>query len=313
MRSGTVQNGRRRYCKIRKEDKKMIQDIYPLHLDNAYQNKAPSTDSRILAFLENRIFLKNEEEITYLTYEQLQEACRNTGKEVPACVYLFSVGGEDYFLTGLWEKFTLPGFSYHKMFETRSMRPKEKVLVAATAWHLYVWYRDNCFCGRCGEKLVHSREQRMLQCPYCGNMVFPKIAPAVIVGVTDGTKILMTKYANREYKRYALIAGFTEIGETAEETVKREVEEEVGLHVKNIRYYKSQPWGFDSNLLLGYFCELEEREKIRLDENELSLAEWVDYRDIPDDPEGLSLTKEMMLYFREEQKKKENCLDTQNE
>ena len=153
----------------------------------------------------------------------------------------------------------------------------------------------------------------MLQCPHCGNMVFPKIAPAVIVGVTDGRKILMTKYANREYKRYALIAGFTEIGETAEETVRREVEEEVGLHVKNIRYYKSQPWGFDSNLLLGYFCELEEKETIRLDENELSLAEWVDYKDIPDDMEGLSLTKEMMLYFREEQKKKENHLDSQKE
>lgn len=62
----------------------------------------------------------------------------------------------------------------------------------------------------------------------------------------------MTKYAGREYKRYALIAGFTEIGETAEETVHREVMEEVGLKVKNIRYYKSQPWGFDSNLLMGF-------------------------------------------------------------
>ena len=103
-------------------------------------------------------------------------------------------------------------------------------------------------------------------------MVFPKIAPAVIVGVTHGDKILMTKYAGREYKRYALIAGFTEIGETAEETVKREVMEEVGLTVKNIRYYKSQPWGFDSNLLLGYFCELAEEEEIHLDEEELSVA-----------------------------------------
>lgn len=150
----------------------------------------------------------------------------------------------------------------------------------------------------------------MLQCPCCQNQVFPKIAPAVIVGVTDGRKILMTKYANREYKRYALIAGFTEIGETAEETVKREVEEEVGLHVKNIRYYKSQPWGFDSNLLLGYFCELEEHEAIHLDKNELSTAEWIDYADIPDDPEGLSLTREMMVFFREEQKRKQKRIDS---
>ena len=80
-----------------------------------------------------------------------------------------------------------------------------------------------------------------------------KIAPAVMVGVTNGDKILMTNYAGREYKKYARIAGFTEIGETAEQTVEREVMEEVGLHVKNIRYYKSQPWGYDSDLLLGYF------------------------------------------------------------
>ena len=142
----------------------------------------------------------------------------------------------------------------------------------------------------------------MMQCPCCANMVFPKIAPAVIVGVTNGDRILMTKYAGREYKRYALIAGFTEIGETVEETVQREVMEEVGLKVKKIRYYKSQPWGFDSNLLLGFFCELADEHEICLDREELSLAEWVDYHDILDDPEKLSLTHNMMEYFRDQKK-----------
>ena len=86
-------------------------------------------------------------------------------------------------------------------------------------------------------------------------MIFPKIAPAVIVALTHGNKILLTKYAaTRDYKKYALIAGFVEIGETVEETVEREVMEEVGLKVKNLRYYKSQPWGYDSNVLMGYFC-----------------------------------------------------------
>jgi NAD+ diphosphatase len=277
----------------------MIQDIYPLHLDNTYQNIKPTADSYVIAFSDDRIFLKKEEEITYLTYGQLEMTCRRYHREIPECRYIFSVGEEKYFLVELWEACEIPGFSYYRMFETRTMKPKEKVFVAATAWHLYVWYRDNRFCGRCGETLVHSSQQRMLECLHCSNQVYPKIAVAVIVGVTDGSKILMTKYVNREYKRYALIAGFTEIGETAEETVKREVEEEVGLHVKNIRYYKSQPWGYDSNFLLGYFCELEGSAEIRMDESELSVAEWVDYKDIPDDPEGLSLTREMMLYFRD--------------
>ena len=155
----------------------------------------------------------------YLTYKELSEICRGMGKEIPACVYLFSIGEDDYFLTDPGEGIEVLGFVYYKMFETRTMQPKERVLAAATAWHLYVWYRDNVYCGRCGHKLVHSEKLRMLSCPDCNNMVFPKIAPAVIVGVTNGRKILMTKYANREYKRYALIAGFTEIGETIEDDI----------------------------------------------------------------------------------------------
>ncbi len=213
---------------------------------------------------------------------------RSSETDIAGCVQTHRAGGDKEIL-----------YTYVRMFDVRRMRAKTQVLAAATAWHLYVWYRDNRFCGRCGGRLVHSETMRMLSCPSCGNQIFPKIAPAVIVGVTDKERILMTKYANREYKRYALIAGFTEIGETAEETVRREVYEEVGLRVKHIRYYKSQPWGFDSNLLLGYFCELDDMHEIRLDTEELATAEWVHYSEITDDEEGLSLTREMMTVFRD--------------
>ena len=82
----------------------------------------------------------------------------------------------------------------------------------------------------------------MLYCEKCGSRVYPRINPAVIIAVTKGSKLLMTKYAGRTYTRYALVAGFTEIGETLEQTVAREVMEETGIRVKNLRYYKSQPW-----------------------------------------------------------------------
>ena len=278
----------------------MIQDIAPLKLNNAYHRKKPKNNSRMLGFFDRMIYLKYDEKIEFLTYEQWTDTRREQKKEIPESVYLFSIGEEDYFLTDIAADTQIEGFAFHKMFSVRTMQPMKDVLAAATAWHLYVWYRDNQFCGRCGTKLAHDTLQRMMRCPKCGNLVFPKIAPAVIIGLTDGDKILMTKYAGREYKRYALIAGFTEIGETAEETVAREVMEEVGLKVKNIRYYKSQPWGFDSNLLLGYFCELAEEEEIHLDEEELSVAEWVDYHDVPEDREKLSLTHEMMTYFKEQ-------------
>lgn len=281
----------------------MIQDILPQKLYNTFVRKEPLPDSRILSFRGGQAYYRERDgEIMFLSFRRVNEYYEEKGQELPEAVFLFSVDTQDYFLMDLGD-ILIERYTYHKMFETRRLFPKENVLAAATGWHLYVWYRDNQYCGRCARKLVHDDKLRMMKCPDCGNMVFPKIAPAVIVGVIDGDRILMTKYADREYKKYALIAGFTEIGETAEQTVEREVMEEVGLSVKNIRYYKSQPWGYDSNLLLGYFCDLAQEEEIHLDQTELSLAEWVDYWDVPDDPEGLSLTREMMITFREQKKR----------
>ena len=253
----------------------MIQDILPLHLQNQYEKKQPDDTSYMMIYRENKILVREGETLAFLTYRELQEICETAGEMAPQSIYLFSVGEETYFLTELPEHLTPEGYCFEKMFAVRSGKPKEHILAAATAWHLYEWYRDNRFCGRCGQKLMHNGTLRMLFCPACGNQVFPKIAPAVIVGVTDGEYILMTTYANREYKRYALIAGFTEIGETAEETVMREVQEEVGLKVKNIHYYKSQPWSFTDTLLTGFFCEADGEQDIRLDKEELAVAEWI--------------------------------------
>ena len=281
----------------------MIQDIFPLVMKNQYEKKVPASNDRVLSFQEDRIFVREGERSDYLCYGELTDWCGVSGEPIPAAVYLFSLGECVYFLADLPEAFVEKaqenGFSYVRMFAMRRKKPKELVFAAATAWHLYVWYRDNRFCGRCGQRLLHSETLRMLSCPYCGNQVFPKIAPAVIVGVTNGESILLTKYADREYTRYALVAGFTEIGETAEETVRREVFEETGLLVSEPRYYGSQPWGFDLNLLLGYFCEVKEASALRLDEEELADAAWVHYSELPRDEEGLSLTQRMIGAFRD--------------
>ena len=146
--------------------------------------------------------------------------------------------------------------------------------------------------------MKRDKKERMLYCEDCHNMEYPKICPAVIIGVTDGDRILMSKYAGRTYKKYALLAGFTEIGETVEQTVAREVMEEVGLKVKNIRYYKSQPWAFSDTLLMGFYCDLDGEDKITLDQNELALAEWFERDEIPVEPSRDSLTNEMIIQFK---------------
>ena len=143
-----------------------------------------------------------------------------------------------------------------------------------------------------------DEKERMLFCEACHAMEYPKICPAVIVGVTDGNRLLLTKYAGREYTKYALVAGFAEIGESIEDTVRREVMEEVGLKVKNITYYKSQPWSFTDTLLLGFYCELDGDSEITLDETELSVAQWFEREEIPVKDRSVSLTNEMILNFK---------------
>ena len=284
----------------------MIQDIHGIY-HNEYQNLTPEQDDYIM-FAQGRSVLMSrdgEQTIQYITYGELI-AASGGDLSADACRYLFSIENqgmtEKYFLSNsqLLTSQLMEKYEYRQQNVFRTMKPEDKAFAGITACQLANWYESTQFCGRCGTRLEHDKVERMMKCPKCGAMHYPKISPAVIVAVTNRDKILMTKYAGRDYKKYALIAGFTEIGETIEDTVRREVMEEVGIHVKNIRYYKSQPWGFDSNLLLGYFCELAEEEEIHLDEEELSVAEWVDYHDVPEDREKLSLTHEMMTYFKEQ-------------
>ena len=109
---------------------------------------------------------------------------------------------------------------------------------------------------------------------------------------------MLTKYRTG-FKYNALIAGFTEIGETVEETVKREVMEEAGIKVNNIRYYKSQPWGSANDILLGFFCNVKGNDEISMDTNELKYADWVQRDEIILQPGEFSLTNEMMKLFKE--------------
>lgn len=213
-------------------------------------------------------------------------------------MYLFSIDGERYYLV---EEINRERQSHFTMENTEIFRyaePQYLAFAGITGYQLHNWYQSRRFCGKCGRRMKKDSKERMLYCESCHNMEFPKICPAVIIGVTDGDKILMSKYAGRTYKKYALLAGFTEIGETLEETVQREVMEEVGLKVKNIRYYKSQPWSFTDTLLMGFYCDLDGGAAITLDREELAMAEWFQRDEIPVEPERDSITNEMIIRFK---------------
>lgn len=272
----------------------MLQEIQPKHLDNQYHEQQIGPGAKVCVFRGNDILVsRREDEVLLPEWDLLKNGIIKN-------VFLFSVDSDRYFLAELDEKFPLPeGYMFDNVRSHRNLKPKHTVYAEMTAWHLYIWYRDNRFCGRCAQPTVHDHKLRMLKCPACGNMIFPKICPAIIVGVVDGDRILLTKYSGRTHKNYALIAGFIEIGETAEDTVRREVFEEAGVHVKNIRYWNTQPWGIDSDLLLGYFADLDGSAEITMDREELSLAGWYHRDEMNIAADDVSLTNDMIRAFIE--------------
>ena len=289
----------------------MIQDIAPHRYSTEYQQKKPKDTDTVFVFgglrkREHRMLCKeimeegiSEGELAFPTAGQLLAA----GAGTEDMQFLFSIDGADYYLLmqfGTVETaLQLSGYSYEPNRLLRRCRPQLLCFAAMTAYHLFDWYQVNQFCGCCGAKTKPFEKERAIRCPDCGNLVFPKICPAVIIGLRNGSSILTSRYAGREYKGVALLAGFCEIGETVEETVAREVMEEVGLKVKNITYYKSQPWGFDSNLLLGFYCDVDGDTDITIDRDELAIAEWTDRETLRNSPDNLlALTGEMIDTFR---------------
>ena len=276
----------------------MIQDIAPHIYHNEYKPSAPDKDSFILTYEKGRILLprqNREEAITFPRFQELEERLDNLYVNY---IYLFSIDDQRFYLIPHLDTALLPDYEFQDVRVLRTAHPQHLAFAGITGHQLFQWYSNRQHCGCCGKPMVHSQKERMMECPSCGNHEYPVLCPAVIVGITNKDKIILSKYEGRNFKRYALIAGFAEIGETIEETVHREVMEEVGLKVKNLRYYKSQPWSFSGTLLFGFYCDLDGDDTLTVDHNELSMASWFNREDIPDEGDNISLTKEMMMAFK---------------
>ena len=272
----------------------MIQDIGPYVYRNEYRPQVPAKNSYVMYFKDGKLMAHfQEESIAFPTFAQLEEKNPDIYENA---TYLFAIDDMRFYL--------VDDLQYEEKYEWigkesfRHLKPEHLAFAGITAHQLHNWYQNHKFCGKCGHPMKKDEKERMLYCEACRAMEYPKICPAVIVGVTHGNRLLLTKYAGREYTKYALVAGFAEIGESIEDTVRREVMEEVGLKVKNITYYKSQPWSFTDTLLFGFYCEVDGSPDITLDETELSVAEWFERDAIPVKEKSVSLTNEMILHFK---------------
>lgn len=265
----------------------MLQDIAPHIYHNPMSFAPPAPGDLALACAGGEVLAKLEAGLLWLpTVEQCTGAS--------GWIYGFSIDETHYYLPQGTPQ--APGFSM--VFNYRTLGPGQTVFACAVGESLTRWYAGNRFCGACGRPLEPSTLERALVCPACGRTIYPKICPAVIVAICHGDRLLLTKYAGRSFRRYALVAGFNEIGESIEETVRREVLEETGLQIDHLRFYKSQPWVVTDSLLFGFFVELAGPDRIRLQAEELAEARWFTREELPTDHSTDSLTGEMIEVFR---------------
>lgn len=274
----------------------MIQEIGEGRFNPAYMRKKPQEDDILLHYEYNKVMLIKEGDGYRLpTFRDLK------GEEDAAesVSYLFSIDSRGYYLADTFQMPEFGGFVMEGLQIFRSFEPMEDGFAGITGSQIYRWRESRRFCGCCGGKMAPGEKERSMVCSACGHTEYPKISPAVIVAIRNGDRLLMSRYARGAYRHYALIAGYLEIGETFEDCVKREVMEEVGLKVKNIRYYKSQPWAFSDTVMIGFVADLDGDDTIRLQEEELSEAGWFTREEIIEYPPYISVGHEMMKAFKD--------------
>ncbi|MGM0542309.1 MAG: NAD(+) diphosphatase [Pseudomonadota bacterium] len=171
--------------------------------------------------------------------------------------------------------------------------PADWYSLLSTALQVGAWLENHRFCGRCGAEATKLSTEFAMHCHACGHRNYPRISPCIITLVTSGEAMLLGRSPRFPPGRYSTLAGFIEPGETAEEAVHREVFEEVGVHVSQLKYYQSQAWPFPHSLMLGFFAEATTR-RIRIDGVEISDAAWFSPRQLPVLPPVYSISRELI-------------------
>jgi NAD+ diphosphatase len=216
--------------------------------------------------------------------------------------YLGVLDGKHCFSTELPPDVKVPeGMNFMDLRSAYSIMDEDLYLIAGRAIQIVSWDQTHQYCGRCGRKTEYVQGERAKKCPACGFMSFPRLSPATITAVIKGKQILLTQYAAFRGNMHTIVAGFVEPGETLEECVKREVLEETGVNVKNIRYLGSQPWPFPNSLMIGFLADYESGE-IKADGKEIARADWHDLNNLPELPPGMSIARRIVEWVVENYK-----------
>jgi NAD+ diphosphatase len=256
-------------------------------------------DSLCFAFRGNRLLVRREtpqagvERVELLREGQLREL----GLRPLRSLFLGSSVGRPCFA---WEADPQapvpPGLEFVELRGLWGLLGEEEFWLAGRAFQILDWDRTHRYCGRCGAPMQAKTDERAKLCPACGLVSFPRVAPAIIVAVVRDRTILLARSHRFAGPMYSVLAGFVEPGESLEQCVHREVREEVGVEVRGLRYFASQPWPFPHSLMVAFTAEHAGGE-IRIDDREIMEARWFPSDRLPRVPDRISIARRLIDWF----------------
>jgi NAD+ diphosphatase len=259
---------------------------------------SPESQGYWFVFQENRMLVRVEEQ---RASPPVCNELQSLGVRPVRIQYLGMLGSHGCYSAELGAEVHPPeGMRFEQLRGLWGSLPEELFWIAGRAFQIMDWDRNHQYCGRCGSPTRDKQEERAKICPQCGHVAYPRISPAVIVAITRGEKILLARAHRFPHAMYSVIAGFVEAGESLEQCVRREIDEEVGITVKNLCYFGSQSWPFPNSLMVAFTAEHAQGE-IRIDPSEIVDARWFTANDLPRIPDKLSIARRLIDWFLQRQ------------
>ena len=243
-------------------------------------------------FVVRQLGLIVREEGGQLRLPELEDLPR-LGLQVQGAHYLGRLDGEDCFALEASSQEPPAPWAARSLRSLYAQLGEEELAVAGRAVQIATFAATHRFCGGCGQPAVRDASERCMRCARCDLVFYPRVSPAIIVLVRRGQQALLARAARSNTGFYSTLAGFVEPGESLEQTLQREVFEEVGIRVDNVRYFGSQPWPFPHSLMVGFVAEHAGGE-IVVDGQEIAEARWFDAQDLPPVPPKLSIARRLI-------------------
>ena len=216
------------------------------------------------------------------------------GSNAARTLYLGRLGGQQCWAAELPTAAETPaGMAWAGLRSLFSVLDDAQFALAGRALQLVAWDRTHQYCGRCGTPTVAKTEERVRVCPACKLSAYPRVAPAIMALVQRENQLLLARSPHFPAGMYSALAGFVEPGESLEQCLAREVHEEVGVRVNNIRYFASQPWPFPHSLMIAFVCDWQSGE-VTPQETEIEEAKWFEVLQLPKLPSKISIARRLI-------------------